>query len=323
MRLTYRYSFLFLLIGSLFMGSFVYGKGEKENLLSYRNFLRSRSTTLQCDHLLTLQRLFLKNHIFFKELTPMLQTRLTNQYIKNLDGNKAYFLQKDVDYISSQMTSIFSELKKGKCKTILNVYQLYLERVGQRVEFVQKSLGRPKYKIQKNLKFSADADARGYPKTIKELNALQAKYLQWQIASNIATGMKLQESKKKVLNFYNRVLNRLQKKRKEEIFAIFLNSFADSLDPHSYFLSKEEFKDFEISMRLKFEGIGATLRDENGFTVVENLIPGGAAERSHLLKPEDKIIAVGQASGKWRILSTWNYKMWFKKFVVLKIARCD
>ncbi len=51
-------------------------------------------------------------------------------------------------------------------------------------------------------------------------------------------------------------------------------------------------------MQLSLEGIGATLSSDNGFTVIEELIPGGGAERSGLLKPKDKIIAVAQEGGK-------------------------
>ena len=40
------------------------------------------------------------------------------------------------------------------------------------------------------------------------------------------------------------------------------------------------------------------LSNDNGFTVIEELIPGGSAERSGLLKPKDKIIAVTQEGGK-------------------------
>jgi carboxyl-terminal processing protease len=51
-------------------------------------------------------------------------------------------------------------------------------------------------------------------------------------------------------------------------------------------------------MKLSLEGIGATLSSDNGFTVIEELIPGGGAERSGLLRPKDKIIAVAQEGGK-------------------------
>ena len=53
-------------------------------------------------------------------------------------------------------------------------------------------------------------------------------------------------------------------------------------------------EDFQIQMRLSLEGIGATLSSKDGFTVVEQLVPGGAAFKSGKLKPKDKIIAVAQ-----------------------------
>ena len=51
-----------------------------------------------------------------------------------------------------------------------------------------------------------------------------------------------------------------------------------------------------MQMRLFLEGIGASLSSENGYTVIENLIKGGAAEASGLLEVEDKILAVAQGT---------------------------
>jgi carboxyl-terminal processing protease len=47
-------------------------------------------------------------------------------------------------------------------------------------------------------------------------------------------------------------------------------------------------------MRLSLEGIGATLSSQDGYTVVEQLVKGGAAEKSGKIQTQDKIIAVGQ-----------------------------
>ena len=288
-------------------------ESKKTPLFAYRRFLMPKETSLRCEHLFTLKKLFLKNHIFSKKFTPALRNRLIDQYIKQLDRNKIYFLQQDVDYIRKTMTSIFNEIRRGDCKTVYGIYQLYLERVGQRGEFVEKTLKSSKYKVQKDLKFVIDPKLRSYAKTTQQLETFQKNYIQLQVATNIATGMSLIESKKQVLGFYQRFLSRLQKKKKEEVFAIFLNAFADSLDPHSYFFSKGDFIDFEIAMRLKFEGIGATLREENGFTVVDSLVPGGAADKSGLLKPQDKIIAVGQASGPMKNIVNMELKAVVKK----------
>ena len=49
-------------------------------------------------------------------------------------------------------------------------------------------------------------------------------------------------------------------------------------------------------MRLELEGIGASLQSEDGYTVVQQIIPGGAADKDGRLKPKDKIVGVGQGA---------------------------
>ena len=106
--------------------------------------------------------------------------------------------------------------------------------------------------------------------------------------------MKLPEAKKSVIKNYDRSIKRTVETTQNDIFAGYLDSFARALDPHSSYMSRDLWEDFRISMELKLQGIGATLSSQDGFTVVEALVPGGAAARSGLIEPQDKIIAVGQ-----------------------------
>ena len=49
------------------------------------------------------------------------------------------------------------------------------------------------------------------------------------------------------------------------------------LDPHTSYMSPRTLREFDISMRLKLEGIGAALKVEDGYTTVNSIVPGGAA----------------------------------------------
>jgi len=62
--------------------------------------------------------------------------------------------------------------------------------------------------------------------------------------------------------------------------------------------SNDDVEDFEINMSLSLEGIGARLGYEEGFTKIISLTPGGPAEKSGLLKRNDKIIAVAQGDAE-------------------------
>ena len=52
-------------------------------------------------------------------------------------------------------------------------------------------------------------------------------------------------------------------------------------------------------MNNEFVGIGAVLRDEDGFCTIKELLPGGPAEGSRELEPDDVILKVAQAEGEF------------------------
>src|SRR5690606_31712719 len=69
-----------------------------------------------------------------------------------------------------------------------------------------------------------------------------------------------------------------------------------SFDPHSSYMSPNTLEDFQISMELRLEGIGAELRSEDGYVTVNRIVDGGAAHKDGRLKAGDKIIGVRQGN---------------------------
>ena len=91
------------------------------------------------------------------------------------------------------------------------------------------------------------------------------------------------------------ILRDVRMRANDDVMEMFLTALAESLDPHSSYMSpttEEAFR--KIVMAKNLEGIGATLYTEDGFTVVRELVKGGPADRSGELKPKDKIQGVGQ-----------------------------
>jgi carboxyl-terminal processing protease len=108
----------------------------------------------------------------------------------------------------------------------------------------------------------------------------------------------LAKAKQQQIHRYELQTMRVVERNPEKLITSIAKAFALALDPHTSYLSPENFEDFQIQMQLSLEGIGAILHSDNGFTVIEELTPGGGAERSGLLKPKDKIIAVAQEGEK-------------------------
>ena len=80
----------------------------------------------------------------------------------------------------------------------------------------------------------------------------------------------------------------------DELLELYLNSLTTSLDPHTAYMSPETEENFNMIMRLNLEGIGASLQNDNGYTVVKKIIKGGPAYKDGRLKKNDKVIGVGQ-----------------------------
>ncbi|MBC7753419.1 MAG: PDZ domain-containing protein [Moraxellaceae bacterium] len=253
--------------------------------------------SLDCNWVDPIQSAFLSNHLIYKEKDAELQKRVTEQFLKHLDPAKIYLLDSDVDGIKSKMKNVFELVAKKDCKFATESQELLIKRVGERTEYVKKALGKD-FKFNKETEFAYDPDKKTFPKSEKEANEFLDKYLQFQVANYIATEMKLDEAKGRVIKNYERNFKRLKETKPDDLIAGYLNAFALSLDPHSTFFSKDYYEDFNIDMKLTLEGIGATLSQDDGFTTIESLVTGGAAAKSGVLEPKDKIVAVSKKDGK-------------------------
>lgn len=293
---------------------------------------------LECDYIYDIQKKYLDSHINFsnldrkssrfKSMMSDLEKRVRDQLLKSLDSEKLYFIQSDINNIKKKLKNIFLKIQKGDCSHLDRVYDLYAKRVSERVRFATEYL-QPKFILDPMIKLTLDSRKRQRRKTIRQINKFHKKYIQYQMANAIIASDKkdyeqqVEEAKKSVLHNYNRLQKEVKswsvnlsdkekkkcyKKRKSsgkiavckpyEWYSIYLKSFARGFDPHSGYLSKEDHEDFEINMKLSLEGIGASLSSKHGYTVIEKLIPGGAAARSGKLKSKDKILAVGQSNKK-------------------------
>ena len=107
---------------------------------------------------------------------------------------------------------------------------------------------------------------------------------------------------------YKNRIRRINQQKEEDIFSIAINILSNQFDPHSSYLSPRSAEDFDLNMSLKLNGIGALLGVEDDYTKIISLVPGGPAEKSGKVKPEDRITRIRQEGSKefedvvgWRI----------------------
>lgn len=253
---------------------------------------------LLCVHLPDLFDAYLRAHYSQRVMTAELKLRTVDQYIKFLDPSKTLLLQRDVEELKKNVGQVFAGLESSDCSALERPRQLLVERAKEDERATKEVLSAAEYKLDESVEINLDPDKRGYLKDEAERRAYRVKMIHFQISNLLLTEIKLDEAKKQVIHRYELISKRLSERSLSDQIDLFAESFAVAMDPHTSFMPQDAMEDFKIQMRLSLEGIGASLSPQDGFTVIEELIPGGGAERSGKLMPKDKIIAVAQDGEK-------------------------
>ena len=106
---------------------------------------------------------------------------------------------------------------------------------------------------------------------------------------------------------YKNRIRRIIQQKEEDIFSLAINILTNQFDPHSTYLSPRSAEDFDVNMSLKLNGIGALLGVEDDYTKIISLVPGGPAEKSGKISPEDRITKIRQiGSGDYKDVIGWR-----------------
>ena len=254
---------------------------------------------LRCDRVPELLRTFLQKHISFHYLNDELRNRTASAFVKRLDPSKTLFLVDEVDELHRALEGIFHDVRSGDCMKLTEINDDLVRRYEELEEFVREVVGSEDYELDRSVELIIDADKRGHPMTVEYRDELRTNLIHFQMSNYMSSGVEFEEAKGKLIHRYELMSRRAREMESEDIYASFLDAFASALDPHSNYLSADVLEDFQIGMELSLEGIGVALSSRDGYSVVEKIIPGGAADRLDVLAPRDKIIAVAQEEGEY------------------------
>jgi carboxyl-terminal processing protease len=251
---------------------------------------------LSCQTLLPLMRAFARAHVSDSAIDASLIENTSDQFVKRIDPSKNLLFETDVKNFQDGVREFMKNSRIPDCTKLHGLLNTLVDRSKGQLDYARKALGKD-YKFNDKVEIIIDAKKRNYAKNQVEANERLLKNIHFQISTYLLNDMKLDEAKSKLVHRYELNLKRINEFSRSDLYDALLNSFASALDPHSSYLGKEVLEDFQIAMSLSLEGIGASLISEDGYTVIQELIPGGAAARSKLLEPKDKILSVSYKEG--------------------------
>ncbi|EKT4477389.1 MULTISPECIES: carboxy terminal-processing peptidase [Pseudomonas] len=251
----------------------------------------------------------LKRHHYSKPpLDDARSAIIYDSYIKLLDPARSYFTAADIAEFDKWKTQFDDFLKSGNLDPGFTIYKRYLDRVKQRLDFALAELNKGVDKIDFTTKETLLIDRKDAPwmKNQAELDDLWRKRVKDEVLRQKIAGKEPKQIQETLIKRYKNQLARLDQTRAEDIFQAYINTFAQSYDPHTNYLSPDNAENFDINMSLSLEGIGAVLQSDNDQVKIVRLVPAGPAAKTKQVAPADKIIGVAQGNKEMVDVVGWR-----------------
>ncbi|HEK0908252.1 MULTISPECIES: carboxy terminal-processing peptidase [Pseudomonas] len=251
----------------------------------------------------------LKRHHYSKPpLDDARSVIIYDSYIKLLDPSRSYFMASDIAEFDKWKTQFDDFLKSGNLDPGFTIYKRYLDRVKSRLDFALAELNKGVDKIDFTVKEDLLVDRKDAPwlKNEAELDDLWRKRVKDEVLRQKLAGKDPKQIQETLTKRYKNQLARLDQTRAEDIFQAYINTFAQSYDPHTNYLSPDNAENFDINMSLSLEGIGAVLQSDNDQVKIVRLVPAGPAAKTKQVAPADKIIGVAQGNKEMVDVVGWR-----------------
>ncbi len=219
-----------------------------------------------------------------------------DRYINDLDPNKIYFLNDDIKKMAPYREVAYEQLKKGNLTPGFDIFNLYQERVVERLDYLLKQLeeGLPTLEYNEDEEILIDRKEASWADSREALDELWNKRLAHAIISMRLDGVEDDEVHKRLTRRYKSQKKRVKQNSAEDVFQFYVNALGQVYDPHTSYFTPRTSENFNINMSRSLEGIGAVLQADDEYTKVVSMVPGGPAAKGGQLQVADRIVGVGQ-----------------------------
>ena len=248
-----------------------------------------------------------RSHYKKVPLDDAMSSRIFDRYIKDLDGEKLFFTQADLDGFAGVRNKLDDAIYHDDLQIPFSIFNLYQRRIIERLTYSQE-LMKKGFDFSEKETYQIERDKGPWPASAAELRDLWRKrvksdWLRLKLAGSEDKAIRTTLGKR-----YDHALAGTKKVKSEDVFQLFMNAYTMSIEPHTNYLGPKASEEFDISMRLSLFGIGAVLSENEEYTTIRELVPGGPAALSNRLKVGDRIARVGEAGSAaltdvvgWRI----------------------
>ena len=238
-------------------------------------------------------RFLTRFHYDAQPLDDAMSARMYKAWFKQLDGDKVFFTQQDMDKFAPLKTKLDDAIWNSDLSAPFSIFNLYVQRAVQRMTYA-RGLLKNGFDLTRDESYNVDRKDVAWPADDAAVDDLWRKRTKNDWLRLKLAGKDDADIRKTLDKRYSGYIDRIKQLNSADAFQSFMNAYAESTDPHTDYLGPEAAANFDIAMSLSLQGIGAQLQSRDDYTMIVKLIPGGPAMKSHKFKPGDRIVAVGQ-----------------------------
>jgi len=234
------------------------------------------------------------------------------RFLNRIDPYKHYFYKSDIEIFKQYEQQLDDQIQNYEIEFFNIVYKKLTQRINESVDVYNDILSRP-FDYEINETFKSESEESDYVSSKKEMYERWRKQLKFTTLSSYHDLLSDQQSRSNNSDLTTKTKEQIEEEsrlstlgnleqtaiyfndlRRDDWLSIYINSIAESFDPHTYYFAPQDKDRFDASMSGKYEGIGARLEKKMNEIRITELISGGSAWRQNKLQVGDVILKVRQ-----------------------------
>lgn len=257
----------------------------------------------------TLMYLHLSGSDFSYRPLPLdddLSRTMHDKYLKSLDGNRMFFLANDIAGFKAFETRHDDAVKAKDFSTPFTMFKVYLARVDERIAYARNLLKKD-FDFTVKESYHYDREEVPWAEDNKALDEIWRQSVKNDVLRLKLAGRSMPEIRTTLDKRYSDLSRRIHQLDGDDVFENYMNAYGNAIDPHTAYFSPRSAENFEMTMKLSLEGVGAVLQQQDGYVLFRTIMPGSPAEKTGKIKAGDRILAVGQGeSGPMVDVVDWS-----------------
>lgn len=244
-----------------------------------------------------------KSHVSQMPLNDEVSRRAWTNLVTFYDFDHSVFLKSDLDRLSLREKRLDDEIKAGDVSFGYDVYNLYTERLRERIDFATNLLLTAEWDFSTNETYRIRRKDAPWPETREDAEEhwrkrMKNEVLVSKVSRELDKSTNTVDVAKDLVKKYRQYATVLLEPDEEAVVQHYMSALARAYDPHSDYMSPTSKEDFDMEMNLTLCGVGAVLNMDDGALKIAEVMTGGPMDVDGRIKEGDKIVGVQQGDGE-------------------------